>query len=75
MDNKSIEQASHFRYLGCDITYDVDHKLAKFQSICGTIQRVLSRKARKETGLKFYKVMAVPLLSYGSETWVPTKNI
>ena len=25
LDNKSIEQVSHFRYLGCDITYDVDY--------------------------------------------------
>ena len=34
---------SHFHYLGCDITYDVDydvgHKLAKFRSIRSTIRR------------------------------------
>ena len=38
--DKSIEQTSHFRYLGYEITYYadhyVDHILAKFQSICGT---------------------------------------
>ena len=46
--NISTERVSHFRYLGFDITYDVDynvgHKLAKFQSICGTIHQALSRK-------------------------------
>ena len=33
LDNKTIEQVSHFRYLGCgviyDVGYDVDHKLPK----------------------------------------------
>ena len=46
----TIEQVFHFRYLGCDITcnmdYNVDHNLAKFlyvaHTICGTIRRVLS---------------------------------
>ena len=65
LDTKSIEQMSHFHYLGYDITYDADHKLAKFQSICNTVCRVLSRETRKETRLKFYKVIAVPELFYG----------
>ena len=51
LDNKSIEQVTHFRYLGCDNTYDVDydvdHKLAKFQTICDTVRRVVSRETRK----------------------------
>ena len=45
VDNKSIEEVSHFRYLGCNTTYDVnndvDHKLATFQTICSTIRQVL----------------------------------
>ena len=68
LDNMCIEQVSHFRYLGCDSTshmdYDADHKLAKFQSICGTIHLPLSRKTRKEIQLKFYKITGVPF--YGS---------
>jgi hypothetical protein len=31
-------------------------------------------KTRKETDLKFYKIMAVPVLLYGSETWAPRKR-
>jgi hypothetical protein len=29
---------------------------------------------RKETNLKFYKIMAVPVLLCGSETWTPRKK-
>ena len=62
LNNKIIQQMSVIRYLGCDIiydvNYDVDHKLDNFQSICGTIRQVLSRKTRKQTRLNFYKVVA-----------------
>ena len=61
-------------YLGCDATfnvdYDVDHKLANCQSIRGTTRRALSRKTRKESRLKFYKLMSVTVLLYGPEAWV-----
>jgi hypothetical protein len=64
--------------LGCDVTYDqdedVNNKLHKFQNICGTIRRNLKRKTRKDTQLKFYKTMAVPVLMYGSEAWTIKKN-
>ena len=36
------------------------------------IKRTL-KNTRKETLLKFYKVMAVPLILYGSEFWTLTK--
>ena len=77
LDNKTLEQVSHFRYLGCDISYDrerdIDEKINRFQMICGTINRSLKDKVRKETKLKLYKTMAVPMLLYGSETWVESK--
>ena len=41
----------------------------------GVIHRTLRTKARKETRLKFYETMAVPVVLYGCETWVPTKKI
>ena len=44
----------------------LDHR---FQHLCGTINRFLKGKTRPETQLKFYKVMAVPTLLYGSEIW------
>ena len=50
---KSINQMLQFHNLGCDFTYDVDYdvdrKLARLQSICGKIRRVVSRKTMKET--------------------------
>ncbi|KAJ4447044.1 hypothetical protein ANN_09033 [Periplaneta americana] len=73
-----LEQVSHFNYLGCDISFnyekDIEKKVNRFQMICGTIGRTLGRKARKETQMKFYKVMAVPTLIYGSESWTTTKK-
>lgn len=77
-ENKSIEQVNVFNYLGCQISffgkYDLDKKILTFQNMCGTIVRTLKNKTRRETQLKFYKVMAVPALLYGAETWVLTKK-
>ena len=33
--------------------------------------RTLKGKTQLSTQIKFYKVMAVPVLMYGSENWVP----
>jgi hypothetical protein len=79
LNNKSIiQQVSNFNYLGCNVTYkhdeDLNDKLSKFQNICGIIARALMKKTRKERDLKFYKIMAVPVLLYGSETWTPRKT-
>ena len=45
----------------------------RFQRICGTIRKHL-KKIRRDTQMKFYKVIARPTLLYGSETWVSTKR-
>lgn len=78
INNRCIEQVSHFNYLGSDVgydkDYDVDNKICKFQRVCGTINRTFRNKIRNETKLKFYKVMAVPMLAYGSETWTLNKK-
>lgn len=78
IDDKVIEQVKHFNYLGCDITYeysnDMKTKLQRFQHTCGTINKYLRNKTRKETLLKFYKVMAVPQLLYGCESWTIRKQ-
>jgi hypothetical protein len=73
-----IEQVNHFNYLGCTISIfenkDLETKLRKCNHICGMIRRVLNKKTRKETQITFYKVMAVPTLTYSSETWALTKS-
>jgi hypothetical protein len=49
--NETTEQVSHFRYLGCDVTYeinnDIQNKLNKFSQICDTITRTLKGKTGK----------------------------
>jgi hypothetical protein len=37
--------------------------------MCGIIKCTLTNKTRKDTRIKFYKVMAVPSLLCGCETW------
>ena len=44
-------------------------KVNKFQIMCDTISRTLKGKTQLSTQIKFYKVMAVPVLMYGSENW------
>lgn len=78
INDEVIEQIRHFKYLGCDLTYDfsidVEQKLNKFSRVCGTISRHLKHKTRKDTQLKFYKTIAVPTLTYGSEIWTTTRK-
>lgn len=76
LNDTPLEQVTSFKYLGTQLTYkhdsDCKYKLPIFQQLCGTINRNLKNKARKETQIKFYKVMAVPSLLFGSETWTMT---
>lgn len=49
----NLAQITHFKCLGCDITYkydrDIDNKIATFSRMCGTINRTLGKHCRKET--------------------------
>jgi hypothetical protein len=46
--NETTEQVSHFKYLGCDVMYeinnDIQNELNKFKQICGTINKNSKRK-------------------------------
>ena len=37
--------------------------------MCGTIRRTLKNKTLQETQMKFYKTLAVPVITYGCENW------
>jgi hypothetical protein len=43
-----LEQVSHFKYLGSDISYEnnkgIDEKVAKFRHICGSVHRNLKNE-------------------------------
>jgi hypothetical protein len=71
LNNKTIEQVQSFNYLGCDISFSYNKNLSQkvyiFQYACGTIKRTLRNKTRKDTMLKFYKVMAV---SAYADVWI-----
>ena len=61
-----------YMFIGCNISYferkEVNNKVNKFQRICGTIvSSTLKGKTQLSTQIKFYKVMAVPVLMCGSE--------
>jgi hypothetical protein len=76
INNHILEQVTSFNYLGCNISYvrseDPEIKLAKFLQLIGTIKRTLLKRVRKETVLKFYKTLAVPVLLHGAENWTLT---
>jgi hypothetical protein len=78
IDNKSIKKVSHFTYLGCDITCDTNKdstiKLNKLRHMCGTLKQTLKNKTRRIKQIKFYKVIAVPTILYGSESWVQSQK-
>ena len=50
----------------CNISYcerkEVNNKVNKFPRMCGTMSRTLKGKTQLSTEMKFYKVMAVPVL-------------
>jgi hypothetical protein len=78
INNHIIEQAGSFNYLRYTITVtnsrDLEIKINRFNQVCCAIRRTLINKSRKDTQVKFYKVMAVPLLTRGSEIWSITKE-
>ena len=47
---------------------EINNKVNKYQRMCGTISRTLKGKTQL-TQIKFYKVLAVPVLMHGSENW------
>jgi len=54
---------------------DVGKKITKFIKISGLINRILpANTVRRETRQKVYNTFAMPMLTYGSETWVLRKR-
>lgn len=78
INNSIIQQVNNFNYLGCNVSYcqkeDINIKLNRFYRMCGTIRRTLKNKTLRSTQLKFYKIMAVPVLTYASENWTLNRS-
>jgi hypothetical protein len=64
--DETMEQVSQFTYLGCSIrvscqiSKDVEFKLAKFLQLIGTVERIIFRKVKTETILKIYNNIILP---------------
>ena len=73
MNGKIIEQMRDFNYRGCILSCcerrEVNNEINKFQRMCGAVSRTIRGKTQLSTQIKFYKVMTVPVLVYGSENW------
>ena len=58
-------------YVGC---HDTEHKLNRFNNICGSVFMILINKFRKGTQMKFYKITEVPMPLYGSGQWITIRK-
>jgi hypothetical protein len=78
INDETLDQVSQFTYLGFSISYqfsnDVELKLAKFLQLIGTIKRSIFKKVRRETILKLYNTLVLPIFLYGSENWTLTAS-
>lgn len=69
---KTLKQVDYFDY-----SQDTEQKLNKYTNTCGTISTTKNKnynKNRTETQIKFCKMLAVPILIYGSEIWITSKK-
>jgi uncharacterized protein with PhoU and TrkA domain len=68
----------HFNYLGCDTSYEKDNegdnRLDKFINVRGSIHKYMKHRTWKDTRLKYYETIAVPILICGSAAWVLSKR-
>jgi hypothetical protein len=68
-----IRTSEHIHILGCNISYqeekDIHSKITTFLQILGLLNNTLKPNlVQRSTRLKLYKTLALPTLSYGSET-------
>jgi hypothetical protein len=75
IDNKSIEPANTFNYLGTLVSYEnekyIGSKISKFLKITGIINNIfIPNTVRKNTRIKLDSTLGLPVLLYGSESWI-----
>jgi len=75
-DKKIIEKVNSFNFLRNMISYekelDIANKLHNYLKITGILNNVFrpQKKPLKETRIKLYHILALPVLLCGSETWI-----
>ena len=78
IDGMNLIVVEHFTYLGSVITSDaivskdLDNRLSKASSFFGRLSKRVwqSHSLRLSTKIQVYRVVVVPSLLYGAETWV-----
>jgi hypothetical protein len=70
--NRRLYIWSALRIIRVTKNKDLDIKINRFNQMC-SITRKLNNKTKKETQQTFYKAMAVPILTHGSQI-LTTKN-
>jgi hypothetical protein len=73
-NNKTLKQQKTFNYLGYNISYEGEKELnikaANFVKVLGIINQIFKPSlVSRHTRIRFYKTIARPVLSYGSEAW------
>lgn len=74
IENVILEQVNTFKYLGYTLTYlderDISNKIQNYIKALRIVNQVFPvTKVQQHTRLRLYKVLARPVLSYGSEAW------
>ena len=74
LDNKILERVNQFSYLGYRLSFmeklDISDKIIKFNKSVGIINNIMKPNlVQQHTRTHLYKMLARPLLCYGSEAW------
>ncbi|WP_419602576.1 hypothetical protein, partial [Thiolapillus sp.] len=78
IDRTNLNAVEHFAYLGsvisndATVSKDLDNRLSKASSSFGRLSKRVwqSHSLRLSTKIQVYRVVVVPTLLYGAETWV-----
>jgi len=73
LDKKPLQQVTNYKYIGCEISYEIEkviqHKLAKFPQILWILYKFWNKFGPEIFKNKLYNALVVPILLHGSEIW------
>jgi hypothetical protein len=80
--NKSFEREEHFKYLGTNLTNrnsiqeEIKSRLKSGNACYHSVQDLLSSSLlSKNTKIKIYRTISLPVVFYGCETWSLTLRV
>jgi hypothetical protein len=76
LDHKSFERVEHFKYLGTTVKYrnpfqeEIKSRLKSGSACYHSVQDLLSSSLlSKNTKIKIYRIIILPVVLYGCDTW------